>query len=94
MNFKVGQKIICIDDSAKDGDKSALVTGSIYTVAGFADGRAGIAILLEEIPPPNSFWYGFAPERFRPAVERKTDISIFTAMLTPKKQSALLNAKE
>ncbi len=30
--------------------------------------------------------FGFRPSRFRPIVERKTDISIFKAMLTPSKE--------
>lgn len=30
--------------------------------------------------------FGFRPSRFRPVVERKTDISIFKAILTPSKE--------
>ena len=30
--------------------------------------------------------FGFRPSRFRPVVERKTDISVFKAMLNPSKE--------
>lgn len=77
------------------------VKGVIYTIRGivtwnFRDGT-GPAIYLEEVvnsPNPRG-WFGnlghlehpFTIERFRPVIERKTDISIFTEMLTPKKIS-------
>jgi hypothetical protein len=71
------------------------VAASIYTVrqiifGWYDDDREHAAILLDEIKNPVEQWYGevnpsecpFAAFRFRPVVERKTDISIFTKMLT------------
>lgn len=61
-------------------------------------GRQQIVVLLSEIdnshmiglaPRPGTKCYvepGFNPIGFRPAQTRKTDISIFTAMLNPQKQ--------
>lgn len=58
---------------------------------GWGNGEVTLAIYLQEIMNPigrflnemaeQPFWIG----RFRPVIERKTDISIFTEMLTPNK---------
>ncbi len=78
--FNIGQRVLCVDDSG-----TALVKrGKIYTVHGIgASPKLGLAML----------WLGGVPNggmyarRFRPIVERKTDISIFTKMLTDNKES-------
>jgi len=71
--------------------------GSVYTIRDI-DHRAEFllhgapTIRLEEVVAPIqlgtilewSWEPGFHPRRFRPVIERKTDISIFTEMLTPK----------
>lgn len=89
MVFRVGQKIICINASPfafgwpnpwAVGEE--LTDGTIYTVLAVD----GDAIQIMEIKRP--FRWGYAASRFRPIVERKTDISIFTRMLTPKKVGA------
>lgn len=97
MAFRVGQKVVCID--AGETSKSmhgALLVGGIYTVREVAttlSGRRGIKVVGYEY----SCWpwqvgrkthrtFEDSPmwaERFRPLVERKTDISVFTKMLTP-----------
>jgi len=87
-NFHVGQKVVCIND-----DKSAsLRLGCVYTVVGLLDrmlptclGTTEYGVALLEAKP-NELHIGFASSRFRPVVERKTDISIFKAMLNPSKQ--------
>lgn len=68
-----------------------LAKGRVYTVRAVGPGSYSIpALWLQEISRATSFfsdgWVGepgFASARFRPVVERKTDISIFTAMLNP-----------
>lgn len=88
--FYVGQKVAVIYDGPSfTGRKSRLRVGQVYTVAGFSD-EAGLSydgdilprgLLLVEVDARRSC--GFDPKRFRPVVDRKTDISIFKAMLNP-----------
>lgn len=95
MTFHVGQKVVCVDASDMDtyfSDVSCPVEGGIYTVRNFRE-TGESAIRLVEIVNPKHPWMdgfnecGFRPSRFRPIVERKTDISIFTSMLNPSKRS-------
>ena len=82
--FYVGQKVVCINDS----DACCVVKGTVYSVDAvfMYDGK-----LFLNIDGPNlcrvsrrAMWAA----RFRPVVERKTDIAIFTAMLNPSKVDA------
>lgn len=84
MTFRVGQRVVCVDD--KD---SELVLGRVYTIVNILyhrcrwRGRTGdwAAVQLHEARAEFPF-FGFCSERFKPIEERKTDISVFTAMLT------------
>lgn len=82
MNFRVGQKVVCVDDtySTIGGSPSLLKYGAVYTVAavGLYGGKHP-HIDLREVPAPVPL--AWEPRRFRPAVENKTDISIFTKIL-------------
>lgn len=87
--FRVGQKVVCVDAVG-----APLTEGDVYTVAhmgplvlGHWRGRYYKArpVYLCEVEP-NPGCDGFAPERFRPAVDRPTDISCFKVMLTPAKR--------
>lgn len=95
--FQVGQKVVCVDDFFpsplwSNGDTGGLKAGRVYTIRWIGvsyhpyKGRAQ-CILLEGI---TRIYYGtdwpFKATRFRPAVERKTDISIFRSLLTPHKE--------
>jgi hypothetical protein len=77
------------------------IKDGVYIIRGVAPfyhqvGRP--AIYLQEIVNAPAPWeygghvlhveYAFAADRFRPAVERQTDISIFTAMLNKTKEKA------
>lgn len=87
--FRVGQKVTMKPEmgnvwrlefgSAPRGPTP--VVGEVYTVIGFEGWilHPGVRFLrLSEIA------YGcFNTNRFRPVVDRNTDISVFTAMLTP-----------
>jgi len=76
------------------GDLDGLRKGAIYTVRSIYIDHVwgGACIRLHEIERrPLSFFNGqyfesgYDPSRFRPIIERKTDISIFRAMLNPQK---------
>ena len=87
----VDQKVICIDD---DWGSAPEVQhwpkkGEVYTVRTVAAQASNgkIFIRLHEVVNPRTdehheaeFW----AECFRPAVERKTDISVFQRLLQPK----------
>jgi hypothetical protein len=90
--FQMGQRVIYIKpDGADDDDAAAdllLVDGEIYTIREI-DLRCleehGVATirLYERIGgfSPSGWEIGYQPCCFWPLIERKTDISIFTAML-------------
>jgi hypothetical protein len=93
MSFHVGQKVVCIRADCDAGKYWGLqekpVLGEIYTVSAAEfispiTGRRCIGI-AELSPPPSG---GYRTSRFRPIVERKTSIEIFTAMLNPSKVEA------
>lgn len=105
MNFYCGQKVVCVSyqwDSIWDAIRALffrpssgdLVVGEVYTVSNLILDDVGDVYTVEvaECPhPENKFWEaGFAPECFRPVVERKTDISVFTRMLTAKRKELQL----
>lgn len=100
LDWKVGDRVICVDDDFDVGHHPVYRTaslptkGGVYTVRGFYESTLkGVAVLLDEIvnPPMPSVtlgWreLGFKPKRFRKVQPRKTDISIFTAMLHDQRQ--------
>jgi len=87
-NFRVGQKVVCINDT----NAPSLEQGRVYTVTAVLDVLLGTRlgtweaglVVAETSTVDGSI--GFAVSRFRPVAERKTDISLFRAMLTPSKQ--------
>lgn len=93
MTFRVGQKVICIDVDSGPGvwsDNDAPSVGTVYTVLGIHVDEDDFLILrLVEIsrgPIARSRYgnrAGYWAARFRPVVDRKTSIEIFTAMLKP-----------
>lgn len=74
------------------GDLDGLTEGVVYTIRDIVeypfDGQLMLYLCEIDRPPllgPSGlFETGFALRRFRPAIERKTDISIFTEILKPK----------
>jgi hypothetical protein len=92
--FHIGQRVVCIHDVASPPANefpNLPIKGSIYTVRGFVspDGECERTpgMLLEEFAnPPWEYKEGvfepsFHPYHFRPLVQNKTDISVFTRML-------------
>lgn len=93
MTFRVGQKVVCVDD--RSGEffvawlNDSLVRGRIYEVCRIRE-RVGDYATVLELTGVNEgkSCNGWLASRFRPVVERKTDISVFTMMLKPSKVKA------
>lgn len=78
-----GQRVVCIDDSScpATGIADTASKGHVYTIASVYDwGCAFRGITLVEIPPPRGY-SGWWTSRFRPAVDRRSDISVFHQIL-------------
>lgn len=88
MSFHVGQKVVCVRApvSAPYGPwRVHPKLNEIYTVRDFKEvDSIWLVELINDIGISGTE-AGFCISRFRPIVEKKTDISIFTAMLNPKK---------
>src|SRR3954470_2153577 len=80
MTFRVGQKVVCVDDRPPTNGRPLQVKrGIVYTVAKSFDWFGEQGLLFDEIDPGAGVgWHAW---RFRPIVERKTDISVFTEIL-------------
>ena len=93
MNFRVGQKVVAVDDPETWGDwwyrihhpskYDCPIVGQIYTVANVFTLHDHLCLEIVEIYAPREKWWGagFLASGFRPVVERKTDISVFTKIL-------------
>lgn len=91
--FRVGQKVVCIKNGpwySSNGDvQEGPAYGDVVTIRGFDSKKNGL--LLREWERPQHLYSdgterGYIYSRFRPVAEHKTDISIFTKMLTPNKR--------
>jgi hypothetical protein len=94
MAFRIGQKVVCVDDDWQEAGHEPPhpsevdpVLGGIYTIRGIEGHADSLYFVLQEIVNPprgsgNETW--FEAVAFRPVVELKTDISIFTRMLKEK----------
>ncbi len=98
-NFTVGQKVVLVRSF---GDISSLraavdgvtlpVQGVTYTVREFDPDMSNgvLCIRLVEVVNDIHAWDGLEPSfeasLFRPVIQRKTDISVFKAMLNPSKE--------
>jgi hypothetical protein len=81
MAFHVGQRVVCVDDGPDyAGQSTKLVERHVYTVDDAFDwyGTPGVVIAGVQSWHPTG---AYKASRFRPVQE--TDISIFTAMLSP-----------
>lgn len=87
--FRVGQKVVCIDDSGDVYPRPVL--GVVYTIASvrYIDHDVacdtGWGVTLVELPTfeTEDYFAEYRASRFRPAVDKPTDITVFTEMLTP-----------
>lgn len=98
MSFHVGQRVVCIGYALAPGQGYGTeilpVRGLVYTVRGIDLNRpycrCRVGLRLEEIINVPRLYRGygldeasFGADHFRPIIERKTSIDIFTAMLKP-----------
>lgn len=88
MAFRVGQKVVCVDDKHPANPDPMPIAGKVYTIRGFSRADFGEdGLLLEEVATgalhSNGNERGYMIRRFRPIVERKTDISCLKALLVP-----------
>lgn len=96
MAFHVGQKVVCISDFPEIPQIIRPEKGRIYTVRALLDIGTEPSLRVFEIKnaPMNysningSIEPAFVMHAFRPLVARKTDISIFTKMLTDKRETS------
>lgn len=94
--FHVGQRVTLKNPlpEAPYYGEAAPMFGAVYTIRAIDDYSCGVGLRFEEIHnKPNPYSVGtvevaFRVEYFRPVVERKADIAIFQAMLTPKPKKA------
>ncbi len=77
MTFRVGQKVVCVDASGVNGVRERAVYEVSYV---HHDGCIQVGFDPHQIDG----FYAYRPSRFRPVVERKTDISSLKALLNPK----------
>ena len=90
MLFRIGQKVVCVDDSMNPETVEYTPMrprkGEIYTVRGFLvqDHIEGYGVYLEELINPSIIWsdqdekeWPFKPERFRPLVTKHQDAEQF-----------------
>lgn len=103
MTFYVGQKVVCVDDDWRMFLPFWMRVKAAFRRRDTDPRRGGIYHVREVLMKDDQPWLRLAEIRnraelgfvepmymgrcFRPVVERKTDISIFTAMLTPAKKA-------
>ena len=83
--FRVGQKVVAVhdDDEVPAYERRGLRRGQVYTIAEIGPfwpwmDTYGVRIVEIQLKP-RCWWCAFC---FRPLDERKTDISVFTSMLS------------
>lgn len=76
LDWKVGDKIVCVDNSTMEG---LLALGEIYTIKFMTPEFVHLAEKSAYGTGGNS---GYYYRRFRPVQTRKTDIAIFQRLLT------------
>jgi hypothetical protein len=89
MTFRIGQKVECIREAGigKKNLETDARFGEVYTIRGFLEYDGILGLFLQEIiNPPTLTTIGvieraMTASRFRPIVECKADISVFTALL-------------
>ena len=92
--FQVGQKVVCIKDEDAFAPWNWPKKGEIYTIRAIGEctpaqtywwGKNVVVWVNEVVNSPDASGQepGFGQGRFRPLVERKTDISIFEKLLNP-----------
>lgn len=72
MAFRVGQKVVCVDDRPPDFDSRRLIElGEVYEISEVFE--TGLS-LIEVSPHPAALW--FRKTRFRPIVSTDTGMAV------------------
>ena len=82
-NFHSGQKVVCVnsEDAGALAFQTILIKGNIYTVYDVYEYDNNIYVRLEETGTKRgNGWFHW---RFRPLIEKKTDISVFKKLENP-----------
>lgn len=102
-SWHCGMRVVCVDSewTVVGTNRKELKDGSVYTISwiGTCPEEGIVCIRLQEVTrrcdtaEDRRYWglYGEVPfraSRFRPVQTRQTDISVFTAMLSPKPAKA------
>lgn len=75
--FRIGEKVVCVEGSST----YPLIKGQIYTISGM--GKFGRSVLVDVAEVQTDAKHAWYQHRFRPVVQRKTDISVLEALLVP-----------
>lgn len=102
--FYLGQKVVCINDTPQSPFRpclDGLTKGNVYTIRWIGDyfdiydQTTNLCIRVEEILRLLDNRYiqdmPYLASRFRPLIEKKTDISVFEKLLIPTKTRELEN---
>lgn len=100
MAFRIGQKVVCVDAKGSDGiwyPGEEIEEGKVYTIHSVlthpTKGNPLVRLQeLKRVPECMEVWGhdGYGAYRFRPAVERKTDISFAHEILRKASKPAKL----
>lgn len=87
LDWKAGDKIVCVDDRWSIGGKPPVVAGHVYEISeiwvsarGWTDVPNAGRVVVKLV---GVNWDKLNASRFRPVQTRATDISVFTALLNP-----------
>ena len=87
-NFTVGQKVVCAWSGGLMRSELCPKKGHVYTIRCMEMRIGMVGLLFEEVVNKKNHYsngyseVGFDARDFRPLTSKKTDISIFTSMLT------------
>lgn len=89
-DWYVGQKVVALHDHVHGYCGTSVVKGTVYTIREIFGYKGAAAVRLAEIRLPIHNLEGsecaWKTEHFRPLVTRKSDISVFIALLNPAKR--------
>jgi hypothetical protein len=80
--FRIGQKVVCVDASRTVmGEPVPLIVGTVYEISYIDTSPGPVAFRLMGVDGNGRISGLFNAARFRPVVEKKTDISVFEEIL-------------
>jgi hypothetical protein len=86
MNFKVGQKVVCVDDIPIGLPLHGLTKGEIYTISFIWSDLSAVKVVEIKMPIRDFFWSW----RFKPIVSQNKGMEIFRKLLQTKDEKELV----